>query len=191
MKKAIEGYNRLEGPDRHDSMKARIVFAQIQFDQGQKHLAEKEARAVLDQSNDHAKSKCKSCTVPCFAQETLAWMYCRQSKYEESEEMFKQALAGYERVHGPKHTRTLSVLEAFGASCKKQGRLGEAEVLLKRALTSFEEIAKIDDIPKDKERDETPTDKKKRCEDAWSGEAGRSAQDNAVAPPAYDSVPKS
>ncbi|KAJ5588729.1 hypothetical protein N7537_011407 [Penicillium hordei] len=64
----------------------------------------------------------------------LGDLYSNQGKLKEAEEMYEQALAGYEKALGPDHISTLNTASNLGSLYSKQGKLKEAEEMYQRAL---------------------------------------------------------
>eukprot|EP00747_Dinoflagellata_sp_TGD_P163153 gnl/TRDRNA2_/TRDRNA2_181529_c0_seq1.p1 gnl/TRDRNA2_/TRDRNA2_181529_c0~~gnl/TRDRNA2_/TRDRNA2_181529_c0_seq1.p1 ORF type:complete len:322 (+),score=73.62 gnl/TRDRNA2_/TRDRNA2_181529_c0_seq1:144-968(+) len=56
------------------------------------------------------------------------------SNYADAELLFKDVLAGYERIHGNSHPATLHCCNVYGLNLSDAGRHQEAEVLLRRAV---------------------------------------------------------
>ncbi|KAL2782503.1 hypothetical protein BJX66DRAFT_331145 [Aspergillus keveii] len=65
-------------------------------------------------------------------------LYSDQGKLQEAEEMYQQALAGYEKALGPDHTSTLQTVNNLGVLYSGQDKLKEAEEMYQRALTGHE-----------------------------------------------------
>jgi tetratricopeptide (TPR) repeat protein len=59
-------------------------------------------------------------------------LYSDQGRYKEAGAMYQRALQGYERVIGPEHTSTLTIVNNLGNLHKKLGRLDEAEKIYRR-----------------------------------------------------------
>jgi tetratricopeptide (TPR) repeat protein len=68
----------------------------------------------------------------------LGDLYAAQGKLDKAEEMYEQALAGYEKTLGRDHTSTLNTVNNLGSLYADQGRLNRAEEMYKRALTGCE-----------------------------------------------------
>ncbi|GFF56548.1 putative Pfs, NB-ARC and TPR domain protein [Aspergillus udagawae] len=68
----------------------------------------------------------------------LGNLYKDQGKLKEAEEMYQQALAGYEKALGPDHTSTLDTINNLGSLYKDQGKLKEAEEMYQQALAGYE-----------------------------------------------------
>jgi tetratricopeptide (TPR) repeat protein len=58
----------------------------------------------------------------------LGLLYSGQGKLKEAEEMYRRALAGFEKAFGPDHTWTLTTVKNLGNLYKDQGKLKEAEI---------------------------------------------------------------
>jgi tetratricopeptide (TPR) repeat protein len=70
---------------------------------------------------------------------SLGHLFAAQGKLVESEAMYQQALAGYDKTLGPKHTSTLNTVNNLGNLYSNQGKLAEAEQMYDRALAGYEE----------------------------------------------------
>lgn len=68
----------------------------------------------------------------------LASLLAAHTKFAEAEAMYKQALAGYEKVLGPEHMCTLGTINNLGALYYDQGKLEEAGKTYRRALAGYE-----------------------------------------------------
>ncbi len=73
-----------------------------------------------------------------IAYHTLANLYKEQGKLREAEDMYVQALTGYEKTLGPEHTSTLVIVETLGNLYRDQGKLGKAEDIYVRVLVGKE-----------------------------------------------------
>ncbi|KAL5050527.1 nucleoside phosphorylase domain-containing protein [Aspergillus fruticulosus] len=67
----------------------------------------------------------------------LGILYSDQGKLKEAEEMYQQALAGYEKALGPDHTSTLDTVNNLGLLYSDQGKLKEAEEMYQQALAGY------------------------------------------------------
>ncbi|KAJ5151485.1 uncharacterized protein N7482_010737 [Penicillium canariense] len=65
-------------------------------------------------------------------------LYSNQGKLKEGEEVYQQALIGYEKALGPNHTSTLVTVNNLGILYSDQGKLKEAEEMYQRALAGYE-----------------------------------------------------
>ncbi|KAL2851636.1 hypothetical protein BJX68DRAFT_65137 [Aspergillus pseudodeflectus] len=70
--------------------------------------------------------------------DALGNLYSDQGKPKEAEEMYRRALAGYEKALGPDHTSTLNTVNNIGLLYKDQGNLQVAEQMYQRALVGYE-----------------------------------------------------
>jgi tetratricopeptide (TPR) repeat protein len=68
----------------------------------------------------------------------LGILYVEQGKLDEAEEMYRRALAGFEKALGRNHTLTLDTVNNLGILYVEQGKLDEAEEMYRRALAGFE-----------------------------------------------------
>jgi tetratricopeptide (TPR) repeat protein len=64
----------------------------------------------------------------------LGGLYRNQGKLKEAEEMYRRALAGYEKALGTDHTPTLNAVNNLGSLYANQGKLKEAEEMFQRGL---------------------------------------------------------
>lgn len=72
---------------------------------------------------------------------SLGVLYTDQDKLDKAEEMFNQALQGYEKLHGRRTRLSKSgSLYNLGLVYQDQGKLDEAEKMFKRAQQGFEEL---------------------------------------------------
>ncbi|KAL5045966.1 hypothetical protein BDW71DRAFT_207950 [Aspergillus fruticulosus] len=67
----------------------------------------------------------------------LGTLYYTQGKLKEAEEMYQQALAGYEKLLSPDHISTLNTVNNLGNLYRNQGKLKEAEQMYQRALAGY------------------------------------------------------
>ena len=68
----------------------------------------------------------------------IGGLFNDQGKLAEAEQMYQQALAGYEKALGLDHTSTLQTVNNLGLLYHDQGKLAEAEQMFQRALASKE-----------------------------------------------------
>jgi len=73
-----------------------------------------------------------------WAYHKLGLLYDSQGKLVEAEQMYQQALQGYEKTYGPDHTNTLDIINNLGVLYDSQGKLLEAEQMYQRALQGYE-----------------------------------------------------
>src|SRR5262249_30056439 len=66
--------------------------------------------------------------------------YQEQGRYKEAEPLYRRALVIYERVLGPNHPDTATILDNLAALYQMQGRYGAAEPLVKRSLAIREKV---------------------------------------------------
>jgi tetratricopeptide (TPR) repeat protein len=74
----------------------------------------------------------------------IAQLLQQQIRLTEAEEMYRRALAGYEKALGPDHTSTLDTVNKSGNLYAIQGKLGEAEKMYRRALAGYEKAPGAD-----------------------------------------------
>ncbi|KAG2026624.1 hypothetical protein GB937_001409 [Aspergillus fischeri] len=74
----------------------------------------------------------------------LGNLYSDQGKLKEAEEMYQQALAGYEKALGLDHPSTLDIVNNLGNLYSDQGKLREAEEMYQRALAGYEKALGLD-----------------------------------------------
>ena len=70
---------------------------------------------------------------------TFATFFMGQGRYKEAEQLFEQALKGWEEQLGPAHPDTLRTIQNLAIVYRYQGRYKEAEQLYERALKGWEE----------------------------------------------------
>jgi tetratricopeptide (TPR) repeat protein len=75
----------------------------------------------------------------------LGIVYSDQGELKKAEEMYQQALAGYEKALGPDHTSALNTVNNRGNLYKDQGKLKEAGKMYQRALAGYEKALGPDD----------------------------------------------
>ncbi|KAL2832185.1 hypothetical protein BDW59DRAFT_181471 [Aspergillus cavernicola] len=68
----------------------------------------------------------------------LGNLYSDQSMLKEAEELYHQALAGYEKALGPDHMSTLNTIHYLGGLYFNQGKLKESEEMYHQALAGKE-----------------------------------------------------
>ncbi|KAH9208069.1 hypothetical protein DL95DRAFT_415111 [Leptodontidium sp. 2 PMI_412] len=69
-----------------------------------------------------------------------------QGKLVEAEQMYQQALQGFEKALGPDHTSALGAVNGLGLLCANQGKLVKAERVYQRALRGYEKALGADNI---------------------------------------------
>jgi tetratricopeptide (TPR) repeat protein len=69
---------------------------------------------------------------------SLGYLYDKQGKLVEAEQMYQRALQGKEKAWGPEHTSTLATVNNLAVLYKTQGKLVEAEQMYQRALQGKE-----------------------------------------------------
>jgi tetratricopeptide (TPR) repeat protein len=77
----------------------------------------------------------------------LGDLYFNLSKLDEAEELYRRALAGYEKALGRDHTSTLGTVNNLGLLYKDLGRLEEAEQLYERVLQGREAVLHMNLAP--------------------------------------------
>ncbi len=78
--------------------------------------------------------------------ESLGFILTEGNKYEEAEEVYRKALAYRERVYGASHKSVATSLINLGTLYLKQGKLSEAEVMSRRAVTILSEASKNNEL---------------------------------------------
>src|SRR4029077_18056393 len=69
-----------------------------------------------------------------------ATLYEREDRHDDSEPLFRRALAIYEKAAGPEHPAAATVLNNLGQVVKSEGRTADAEPLIKRSLAIREKV---------------------------------------------------
>ena len=77
---------------------------------------------------------------------SLGYLYKSQSKLDEAEKMYRQAMQGFEKALGRDHTATLGMVNNLGNLYADQGKLYEAEKMYQRALQGKEKACGPDHI---------------------------------------------
>ncbi len=101
-----------------------------------------EAQRLLDQAQ--ASGTPEQQLSPMFS--TLADVYDKQSRYADSEPLYKQAIAIDEKTLGPNHPGLAADLNNLAILYIAQGRYGDAEPLLKRALSIYKDVYGEDNL---------------------------------------------
>ena len=70
----------------------------------------------------------------------LGFVYARQGRYREAEDLTKQALVSCERALGKEHVATIDAVNALQVVYELEGRFDEASPLLLRALAASERV---------------------------------------------------
>ncbi|PQE06061.1 hypothetical protein CJF30_00005019 [Rutstroemia sp. NJR-2017a BBW] len=70
----------------------------------------------------------------------LGYLYEKEDKLVEAEQMYQRALQGKEKVLGPEHMWTLDTVNNLGIIYAEQGKLVEAEHMFQRALQGKENV---------------------------------------------------
>ncbi|MFA6321392.1 MAG: tetratricopeptide repeat protein, partial [Candidatus Omnitrophota bacterium] len=68
----------------------------------------------------------------------LATVYSYQNKYQESEDLYKRALAITEKSFGPEHQNLVLILSNIASLYEKLGKNDEAKTLQNRAKKIYE-----------------------------------------------------
>ncbi|KAI6085949.1 hypothetical protein F4821DRAFT_141851 [Hypoxylon rubiginosum] len=134
-KRALEGYEKVLGPDHISTLDIVNNLGNLYTDQGRLENAETMYKRALEGYEkvlgpDHIS------TLDII--NNLGNLYTNQGRLGDAEAMYKRALEGYEKAWGPDHTSTLGTVNNLGVLYAKQGRLGDAEAMYKQALEGYE-----------------------------------------------------
>ena len=66
----------------------------------------------------------------------LAGLYVETKRYDQAERLYRDVIAGYEKLLGPEHRQTMLIRSNLGLLLMDQGRYADAEALLKPAYES-------------------------------------------------------
>jgi tetratricopeptide (TPR) repeat protein len=97
----------------------------------------------LELLDDAARSESEGLLV-ARAADGLADLYRLQERPSEAAELYRRAVAMWDRLLGPGQPRLAVTLHNLGTVCLKLGERGEAERHLKRALAIWEESYGVD-----------------------------------------------
>src|SRR5436190_1450586 len=85
---------------------------------------------ILNRRKEHPDTLTSSTNLVVMLQD--------QSKYEEAEQMHRQALQGYEKALGKEHPDTLRSINNLAVMLQYQGKYEEAEQMNPQALQGYE-----------------------------------------------------
>lgn len=111
-------------------------LARVYAHQGQYSLAERISRQIVGESNDSIGLS--------GSMESLALALGKQGKYDEAEDLVRQALEERRRVSGEEHPQTLHLLHTLGFLLSEQGKYKQAEDVQREVLRLFNEVLGLD-----------------------------------------------
>ncbi|ETS76266.1 hypothetical protein PFICI_11653 [Pestalotiopsis fici W106-1] len=132
---ALEGYQKVWGPDYTDTLDAVHNLGLLYTNQGKLQEAEKVYLRALE---GYQKAWGPDYASTLETVNNLGSLYSFQGKLQKAEEMYLRALQGKEKALGPDHTSTLDTVNNLGSLYADQGKLQEAEELYLRALKGKE-----------------------------------------------------
>ncbi|KAF8536533.1 hypothetical protein BDD12DRAFT_781369 [Trichophaea hybrida] len=136
-RRALEGREKVLGPDHPDTMTSVNNLAQVLQSQGKCEQAEQMNRRVLEGREkvlepDHPDT--------LTSVNNLALVLQSQGKYEQAEQINRRALEGREKVLGPDHPDTLTSVNNLALVLQSQGKYEQAELMNRRALEGYEKV---------------------------------------------------
>jgi tetratricopeptide (TPR) repeat protein len=152
MHSCVHAWTRHVVNERWDDMLARLALRCIGLhvphtSESQYWVTEQRLLRHADQIRGYAGSKLvgqDADMTTINAVHRLGDLYTDQSKLDEAEEMYKQALTRKEKALGPDHTSTLDTVNNLGVLYWKQRKLNTAEEMYKRALAGKEKALEPD-----------------------------------------------
>jgi hypothetical protein len=135
--RAVDAFERLQGPDALDTLKARSYLASAYRAGG--GLA---AAAPLHQRNlaDAARVLGEDHPETLVARANLAYLYAMEHDEERALELHERNLAAFERVHGPDHPHTLNARANLASSFRETGNLARAIELHEQSAADYARV---------------------------------------------------
>ena len=134
LKRALAIREKALGPSHPDTVAILGVLGPVYRALGraeEAELLEKRARQTPNRSDEYASDDVR------LRNEAAA--HAAQGKHAEAAQLYQSAISAAEKRYGPKHPRIVHSLNPLAELYVKQGRLAEAELLLKRALAIRED----------------------------------------------------
>ncbi|RCG22822.1 tetratricopeptide repeat protein [Sphaerisporangium album] len=135
--RAVNAYERIQGPDALDTLTARSFLASAYRAAGdlttatplhQRNLADSER--ILGE--DHPET--------LVARANLAYLYALQHDEARALQLHERNLTDYERIHGPDHPHTLNGRANLASSYRATGDLGRAIELHQQSVTDYARV---------------------------------------------------
>jgi len=135
--RAVDAYQRLQGPDALDTLMARSFLASAYRAAGNLAMA-----APLHQQNlaDTARVLGEDHPETLVARANLAYLYAMQHDEHRARELHERNLADYERVHGPDHPHTLNARANLASSYRATGDLLRAIELHEQSVRDYARV---------------------------------------------------
>ena len=135
--RAVDAYQRLEGPDALDTLTARSFLASAYRAAGNLAIA-----GPLHQQNlaDTARVLGEDHPETLVARANLAYLYAIQHDEHRALELHERNLADYERVHGPDHPHTLNARANLASSYRATGDLYRAIELHEQSVSDYARV---------------------------------------------------
>jgi tetratricopeptide (TPR) repeat protein len=136
-RRAVNAYERIQGPDSPGTLIARSFLAsayRAAGDYGQAaplhyQVASESARVLGD---DHPET--------LAARANLAYLYALQGRMAEARELHERNLADYERILGPDHPHTINARANLASSYRELGDLSRAIELHEQSLEGYARV---------------------------------------------------
>jgi hypothetical protein len=136
-RRAVDAYQRLQGPDALDTLTARSFLASAYRASGNLAIA-----APLHQQNltDTARILGEDHPETLVARANLAYLYAMQHDEHRALELHERNFADYERVHGPDHPHTLNARANLASSYRATGDLPRAIELHEQSASDYARV---------------------------------------------------
>jgi tetratricopeptide (TPR) repeat protein len=135
--RAVDAYQRLQGPDALDTLMARSFLASAYRAVGNLAIA-----GPLHQQNlaDTARVLGEDHPETLVARANLAYLYAMQHDEHRALELHERNLADYQRVHGPDHPHTLNARANLASSFRATGDLPRAIELHEQSVRDYARV---------------------------------------------------
>jgi tetratricopeptide (TPR) repeat protein len=132
--RAVDAYQRLQGPDALDTLTARSFLASAYRAAGNLAIA-----APLHQRNlaDTARVLGEDHPETLVARANLAYLYAMQHDEHRALDLHERNLADYQRGHGPDHPHTLNARANLASSYRATGDLHRAIELHEQSVADY------------------------------------------------------
>jgi tetratricopeptide (TPR) repeat protein len=138
---ALEGYEKVLGPEHLDTLTSVNNLGLVLESQGKYEVAEAMYRRALE---GYEKVLGLEHPHTLASVNNLGLVLESQGKYEEAEAMHRRDLEGSEKVLGLEHPDTLVSVDNLGLVLESQGKYEEAEAMHRRALEGREKVLGVE-----------------------------------------------
>ena len=135
--RAVDDYQRMQGPDALDTLTARSFLASAYRAAGDMATA-----GILHQRNLADCERVLGADHPdtLVARANLAYLYAWQGQSALALELHQRNLADYERVHGPDHPHTINARANLASCYRDLGDLPRAIELHQQSVTDYARV---------------------------------------------------